>query len=215
MGSALRLIESFVEQGGHHLVATVNPEFVMRAQSDREFASILESAALCLPDGSGVVWAARRHGCSLSSPVTGVDLIPPLAAICADRGWRMYLLGAADGVAADLADRLRKTHTNLVVAAATSAEANEIAAWRPHVLLVAFGAPKQEKWIDAEGRSAGAPVQIGVGGSFDYLTGRVRRAPAWMRKAGLEWLFRLAVQPWRLRRMLVLPAFAFRVLRES
>lgn len=215
MQGALVRIESFVEAGGHHLVATVNPEFVMRARKDPEFARILDSASLCLPDGSGVVWAARRQGCDMSGPVTGVDLIPPLARLCAERGWRMYLLGAADGVAADLAARLREDNPKLSVEASAAAGAEQIADYGPQVLLVAFGAPKQEKWIDTDGRSSRAPVQIGVGGSFDYLTGRVRRAPEWMRKAGLEWLFRLAVQPWRLRRMLVLPVFAFNVLKES
>lgn len=215
MEGALRRIETYVEAGGHHLVATVNPEFVMRARKDPEFARILESAALCLPDGWGVVWAARRNGCNVPGPVTGVDLIPPLARICAQRGWRVFLLGAAEGVAADLAARLRNDNPGLEVGSSTSAGADQIADKHPHVLLVAFGAPKQEKWIDATGRASGAPVQIGVGGSFDYLTGRVRRAPAWMRKAGLEWLFRLAVQPWRVRRMLALPAFALRVLAES
>lgn len=215
MEGALRRIETYVEAGGHHLVATVNPEFVMRARKDPEFARILESAALCLPDGWGVVWAARRNGCNVPGPVTGVDLIPPLARICAQRGWRVFLLGAAEGVAADLAARLRNDNPGLEVGSSTSAGADQIADQHPQVLLVAFGAPKQEKWIDATGRASGAPVQIGVGGSFDYLTGRVRRAPAWMRKAGLEWLFRLAVQPWRVRRMLALPAFALRVLAES
>ena len=215
MEGALRRIETYVEAGGHHLVATVNPEFVMRARKDPEFARILESADLCLPDGWGVVWAARRNGCNVPGPVTGVDLIPPLARICAQRGWRVFLLGAAEGVAADLAARLRNDNPGLEVGSSTSAGADQIADQHPQVLLVAFGAPKQEKWIDATGRASGAPVQIGVGGSFDYLTGRVRRAPAWMRKAGLEWLFRLAVQPWRVRRMLALPAFALRVLAES
>src|SRR5260370_7038976 len=95
MEAALLGIESMVQEGGHHLVATVNPEFVMRARSDPEFARVLESASLCIPDGQGVVWAARRQGCEMSGPVTGVDLIPPLAGLCAKRGWRMFLLGAA------------------------------------------------------------------------------------------------------------------------
>ncbi|TMC92702.1 MAG: WecB/TagA/CpsF family glycosyltransferase [Chloroflexi bacterium] len=223
MESALKRIEALANAGGHHLVATVNPEFVMRARSDREFARVLESADLCLPDGSGVVWAARRQGCSMSGPVTGVDLIPPLAAMCARRGWRMFLLGAQPGVAADLAQQLRTGNPSLAVeahagSADPAADDETVAAvsrQRPHVLLVAFGAPKQEMWIDRAGRRANVPVSIGVGGSFDYLTGRVPRAPQWMRSAGLEWLFRLVRQPWRLRRMAVLPVFAWRVLRES
>jgi len=216
MEGALERITGFVEQGGHHLVATVNPEFVMRARQDAEFARVLESADLCLPDGSGVVWAARRQGCDMRGPVTGVDLIPPLARRCAELGWRLFLLGAAPGVADDLARSLRTANPKLVVDAAADDDAgDQVRNKQPHVLLVAFGAPKQEKWIDRAGRATGVPVQIGVGGSFDYLTGRVPRAPAWMRRVGLEWLFRLARQPWRLRRMAVLPVYAWRVFRES
>jgi N-acetylglucosaminyldiphosphoundecaprenol N-acetyl-beta-D-mannosaminyltransferase len=221
MRTALSRIEALVEAGGHHLVATVNPEFVMRAHSDAEFARVLESADLCLPDGSGVVWAARRQGCAMSGPVTGTDLIPPLAAMCARRGWRLFLLGAGHGVAAELATKLKSEHPALEVAdhagsAEPSADGETIqvvAEHRPHILLVAFGAPKQELWIDRAGRRLEVPVAVGVGGAFDYLTGRVPRAPAWMRSAGLEWLFRLVRQPWRLRRMTVLPIYAARVLR--
>ena len=216
MASALRRIEALVDDGGQHLVATVNPEFVMRARSDPEFARVLESASLCIPDGRGVVWAARRQGCAMTGPVTGVDLIPPLAALCAKRGWRMFLLGAAPGVAEDLATRLRAEHAELQVdAAADDASAELVREKRPHVLLVAFGAPKQEMWIDTAGRAAGVPVAMGVGGAFDYLTGRIPRAPAWMRRAGLEWLFRLGRQPWRLRRMAVLPGYAIGVLLQG
>ena len=223
MPAALRRIEELVDAGGHHLVATVNPEFVMSAHSDVEFARVLESADLCLPDGFGVVWAARRHGCDIEAPVAGADLIAPLAALCARRGWRMFLLGAAEGVSADLAARLRAELTGLDVAhhagsadAATDEETVAlIAAHRPHILLVAFGAPKQEMWIDRAGRRTGAHVAIGVGGSFDYLTERVPRAPLWMRRAGLEWFFRLIRQPWRLKRMAVLPLYAVKVMLES
>ena len=222
MDTALARIESFVDEGGRHLVATVNPEFVMRAADDREFARVLESAALCLADGSGVVWAARRQGCAIAGPVTGVDLIPPLAALCARRGFRLYLLGAAPGVADELARRLQAQNPGLHVAAhfgspdpsADQETLARLAAERPHVLLVAYGAPKQELWIDRMGdQLPGVAVAIGVGGAFDYLTGRVPRAPRWMRRVGMEWLFRLAQQPWRIRRMAVLPAYAVRVLR--
>jgi N-acetylglucosaminyldiphosphoundecaprenol N-acetyl-beta-D-mannosaminyltransferase len=216
MESALARIESMVQEGGHHLVATVNPEFVMRARSDPEFARVLESASLCIPDGQGVVWAARRQGCEMSGPVTGVDLIPPLAGLCATRGWRMFLLGAAPGVADELARRLRAEHPELEVDAAAEDESAELVRRRrPHVLLVAFGAPRQEMWIDQAARAAGVPVAMGVGGSFDYLTGRVPRAPAWMRSAGLEWLYRLGRQPWRLKRMAVLPRYAIGVLTQG
>jgi len=220
MTAALARIEAMVGEGGHHLVATVNPEFVMLAQRDREFGRILNSAALNLPDGSGVVWAARRKGCAMSGPVTVTDLIEPLAALCAGRGWRMFLLGAGPGVAAELAHKLEADHPGLSVGHHTGhaeawADEDALAVIREHhpqIVLVAFGAPKQEMWIERAGRRLDAPVAIGVGGAFDYLTGRVSRAPAWMRRAGLEWTFRLLRQPWRARRMAVLPGFAFHVL---
>jgi N-acetylglucosaminyldiphosphoundecaprenol N-acetyl-beta-D-mannosaminyltransferase len=220
MKAALDRIEQLVEAGGHHVVATVNPEFVMRATGDRDFARVLESADLCLADGTGVVWAARRQGCRMNAPVTGVDLIPLLAAMCERRGFRLFLLGAAPGVAAEFASQLRAEHPRLEVAAHAGSpdpsgddEALKlIRAHRTQVLLVAYGAPKQEMWIDRTRDRSGVAVAMGVGGAFDYLTGRVARAPVWMRRAGLEWMHRLAYQPWRIRRMAVLPVYALKVL---
>jgi N-acetylglucosaminyldiphosphoundecaprenol N-acetyl-beta-D-mannosaminyltransferase len=133
---------------------------------------------------------------------------------------RLFLLGAAPGVADELAAQLRTAHPELAVAAhagspdpSSDDETLElIRAHRTQVLLVAFGAPKQELWIDRLKDRPGASVAIGVGGAFDYLTGRVPRAPLWMRSAGLEWLYRLIRQPWRARRMAVLPVYAIKVL---
>lgn len=223
MATALSRIEGFVDAGGPHLVATVNPEFVMRARREPAFARVLESADLCLPDGTGVVWAARRQGCALQGTVAGVDLVPPLASMCARRGWRLFLLGAAPGVANDLAGRLRQANPTLEVAAHAgdpdpTADAETLKRVHEHgtaVLLVAYGSPKQELWIDRLKQRLGVGVAIGVGGAFDYLTGRVPRAPEWMRKAGLEWSYRLVRQPWRIARMAVLPAYALEVMRSS
>lgn len=220
MDSALAQMERFVDEGGPHLVATVNPEFVMRAQDDTEFARVLASAELCLPDGTGVAWAARRQGCIIREPVAGVDLVPPLAAMCARRGFKLFLLGAGPGVANELATKLHGAYPGLEVAAHPGApdpsrDAETLELIHDHgtqVLLVAYGAPAQELWIDRLRNRLGVAVAIGVGGTFDYLTGRVPRAPAWMRRAGLEWLHRLARQPWRLRRMAVLPIYALKVL---
>lgn len=222
MATALSRIEGFVEAGGPHLVATVNPEFVMRSRRDPAFARVLESADLCLPDGTGVVWAARRQGCDLHGTVAGADLVPLLAAACARRGWRLFLLGAAPGVADELASRLRADNPTLGVAAHSgnpdpTGDAETLRLVHEHrtdVLLVAYGAPKQELWIDRLKQRLGVAVAIGVGGTFDYLTGHVPRAPAWMRNAGLEWLYRLIRQPWRIARMAVLPVYALEVLRS-
>ncbi|MGH7903406.1 MAG: WecB/TagA/CpsF family glycosyltransferase [Candidatus Dormibacteraceae bacterium] len=224
MAVALARIEALVDAQESALVATVNPELVMRACADPGFAAVLESAALCLPDGAGVVWAARRRGCAIRERVTGTDLVPALAALCARRGWPVFLLGAGPGVAELAAARLISSSPGLRVAGVHSGSPSaaddprslgKIVAARPKVLLVAYGAPHQELWIARHRERLGVPVAIGVGGAFDFLSGRVPRAPAWMRQAGLEWAFRLARQPWRARRMAVLPVFALRVLREG
>jgi N-acetylglucosaminyldiphosphoundecaprenol N-acetyl-beta-D-mannosaminyltransferase len=152
--------------------------------------------------------------------VAGVDLVPPLAATCARRGFRLFLLGAGPGVADELASTLRAAHPGLQVAAHSGApdashDAETLRLIHDHgtqVLLVAYGAPAQELWIDRLRNRLGVAAAIGVGGTFDYLTGRVPRAPEWMRRAGLEWLHRLARQPWRVRRMAVLPIYALKVL---
>jgi N-acetylglucosaminyldiphosphoundecaprenol N-acetyl-beta-D-mannosaminyltransferase len=220
---ALEQIEGFAGTGAPHLVATVNPEFVMQAQRDPAFARVLETADLCLPDGTGVVWAARRLGCALPGPVAGVDLVGPIAAMCARRDLRLFLLGAGPGVASELAGKLVAAHPGLAVAAHAggpdpSYDADTLELIERHgadVLLVAYGAPAQELWIDRLRERLHVSVAMGVGGAFDYLTGRVPRAPAWMRRAGLEWLHRLARQPWRIRRMAVLPVYALRVLSSG
>jgi N-acetylglucosaminyldiphosphoundecaprenol N-acetyl-beta-D-mannosaminyltransferase len=213
-------IEGFVGAGTVHQVATVNPEFVMRAQRDREFARVLEAADLCLADGTGVVWAARRQGCAIDRPVAGTDLVEPLAAVCARRGFRLFLLGAQPGVAAELASSLGAAYPTLAVTAHSgSPDASQdeeslklIAEHATDILLVAYGAPAQEMWIDRLRGRLKVSVAMGVGGAFDYVTGRVSRAPSWMRRAGLEWVYRLAHQPWRFRRMTVLPVYALKVL---
>jgi N-acetylglucosaminyldiphosphoundecaprenol N-acetyl-beta-D-mannosaminyltransferase len=217
-------IEELLGAGGHHLVATVNPEFVMLARRDPEFHRLLEGAALCLADGWGVTWAARRQGRSLPARVTGVDLIPALADRAARRGWRLFLLGGAPGIAETVSGLLRRRYPELVIAGSHAGVAGPegdeeslglIAAARPDILLVAYGAPRQELWIARNLARLEAGVGIGVGGAFDYLSGRVPRAPAWMRRVGLEWLYRLLRQPWRARRMAVLPLFALEVLRAQ
>lgn len=223
MAGALDAIERLAEEPGEHLVATVNPEFVMRARADPAFAAVLRTADLCLPDGAGVVWAARRRGARLER-VAGADLVPRVASLCARRGWPIFFLGAGPGVAEAAAATLAEAAPGLRVAGvhagSPAPEDDEVSlglirAGSPRILLVAYGAPRQELWIHRHRGRLGVPVAIGVGGALDFLSGRAARAPRWMRRAGLEWLHRLAREPWRARRMAVLPLFAARVLKEA
>ncbi len=211
-------------RGGCRLVATVNPEFVMHARSNPEFRRVLEGAALCLADGAGVLWAARRQGCDLSRRVAGSDLVPRLAQRAARDGLRLFFLGAQPGVAAEAARRLTLLHPGLVVAGVhpgsprpeDDAEAlREIAGAAPDILLVAYGAPGQELWVARNQERLPVGVALGVGGALDYVAGRVRRAPGWVQRIHLEWLYRLARQPWRIRRMAVLPLYAYQVMRQG
>jgi N-acetylglucosaminyldiphosphoundecaprenol N-acetyl-beta-D-mannosaminyltransferase len=225
MEEALAEIERFVaERRPCRLVVTVNPEFVMLARADAAFHEVLDSAALCLADGAGVLWAARRQGCGLRDRVAGSDLVPRLAEVAGAKRLRLFFLGARPGVAAEAARRLKQANPGLAVVGVhpgsprpeDDAESLRlIAGARPDILLVAYGAPQQELWIARNLENLQAPVAIGVGGAFDFLAGRVRRAPRWMRRAHLEWLYRLARQPWRVRRMAVLPRYAYQVIRHG
>ncbi|HUW12663.1 MAG TPA: WecB/TagA/CpsF family glycosyltransferase [Anaerolineae bacterium] len=219
----LDMISRFVRERVPQQLVTVNPEFIMAAQENREFRRVLNGAALALPDGVGVLWAARVHGCPLPERVSGSDLVPRIAARAAAQGWRIFLLGAAEDVAEQAAARLHEKHPELAVvgtysgspAVAEEAEIVErVRAADPDILLVAYGAPAQDLWIARNLRSLGVPVCMGVGGTFDFIAGIRQRAPRWAQRLGVEWLYRLVQEPWRWRRQLALPRFAATVLAE-
>jgi N-acetylglucosaminyldiphosphoundecaprenol N-acetyl-beta-D-mannosaminyltransferase len=225
MAASLQHIDALVRRrDGCRLVATVNPEFVMRARRDPAFRAALDSASLALADGDYVLWAARRQGHQLRERVAGSDLVPELASLAARRGYRLFLLGGAPGVAEEAARRLVRRNPDLVVAGTHAGsplpedDAESLArigSARPDILLVAYGAPHQELWIARHRERLQVPVAMGVGGALDFLAGRVPRAPLWMREVRLEWLFRLLRQPWRARRMAVLPRYVVEVMRST
>jgi N-acetylglucosaminyldiphosphoundecaprenol N-acetyl-beta-D-mannosaminyltransferase len=217
----LTQIESFIGEGRPHQIVTVNPEFIMAAQSDAEFRHIINDSALALPDGVGVWLASRFLGRPLPERIPGVDLVQKLAALSADRGYRLFFLGAMPGVADKAVEALRACYPGLALAGTyvgsprledEAAIREQVRATRPQVLFVAYGAPAQDHWIARNLERLGVPVCIGVGGSFDFIAGVRPRAPGWIRSLGLEWLHRLVTQPWRWRRMLALPRFAWQVL---
>ena len=221
MEETVTWIDRWVSRGGAHQIATVNPEFVMKARAHEVFRGALRRADLCLPDGIGIVLAARLHGVRLREQVAGSDLVPRLAEASDERGWRVFFLGAAPGVAEKTAEILTQRHPGLQVAGcyagspAPEEEESIVARIRKtdaDVLLVAYGAPKQDLWLSRNLARTGAAVGIGVGGSFDFIAGVSRRAPRWIQRLGLEWLFRLVQEPWRWRRQLALPHFVWLVL---
>lgn len=213
-------ISAYVAKRRPRQVATVNPEFVIAAMQQPDFKAVLNAADLCVPDGVGLKWGARLLGRQLRQRVPGVDLVWRLADVGAERGWRLFLLGGFDGVGRTTAERLVARHPALCIAGAyegsptDDAAVEHVRAARPDILLVAYGAPAQDVWIARHKDELGVPVSMGVGGTFDFIAGRAKRAPAWLQWLGLEWLHRLVHEPWRWRRMLALPRFAILVLRQ-
>lgn len=223
---ALAAIARLVESGEGGGIYTPNVDHVVLADKNEAFAAAYARARLSLADGAPLVWSSRLLGRPLPERVAGSDLVLPLMELAARRGWRVYLLGAAPGVADQAAEVLRR-HCGLEIAG-TSAPVlrlddealvgrigDEVAAARPHLVLAAFGAPKQELLIDRLSARLRPAVLLGVGASLDFLAGTVKRAPPALRRLGLEWAFRLAQEPRRMwRRYLVEdPQFALILAR--
>jgi N-acetylglucosaminyldiphosphoundecaprenol N-acetyl-beta-D-mannosaminyltransferase len=222
---ALAAIEELVGRGGS--VFTPNVDHVVLAEEDPQFRTAYSAASLNLADGMPLIWASRLLGCPLPEKVSGSDLILPLMERAAAKGWRVYLLGAGPGVAEEAARVFRGMGVEIAGVDAPMLRDPQSAAERapicekireaaPDILLVAFGAPKQELFIHAAGHELGPAVALGVGGSLDFIAGAVKRAPRWMSRVGLEWFYRLLREPRRLwRRYLVRdPKFALVVLRQ-
>ena len=205
---------ALLEEDGPHLVATPNPEIVQRANKDRAFAEILAGADLVVPDGVGVIYAAKILGRPLKGRVPGIDLAAALMGRVAGTGKRLFLLGAAPGVAEQAAVNLRAAYPGLVVCGTHDGYFEEdgpvidaIRRAEADIVFVCLGAPKQEKWIAAHGEAAGARLYLGLGGSLDVFAGKAERAPERFQRLGLEWLYRLLKEPSRIGRMAKLPLF--------
>jgi N-acetylglucosaminyldiphosphoundecaprenol N-acetyl-beta-D-mannosaminyltransferase len=220
----LARIEEFIHTGRRtgktHQIATVNADFVVKALADPELRQLLQEVDMATADGMPLVWGARLLGTPFEERVAGADLVPALAEISARKRFSMFFLGAAPGVAARAAEILRAQYPGLNVVGIISpppssllemdpAIVEAIKNAKPDILLVAFGNPKQEKWIGMYGRELGVPVMMGVGGTFDFIAGQTKRAPLWMQQIGLEWLFRLLQEPRRLWKRYVVDLATF------
>jgi N-acetylglucosaminyldiphosphoundecaprenol N-acetyl-beta-D-mannosaminyltransferase len=205
------LVEHALSQQPSAYVVTPNAQHVVMLEDDPQFREVYKHAALVLPDGASLLGAARILGAKLRERITGIDLFQGLCERAAQEGLRVFLLGGRPG-AADLAvKKLRARYPNLIVAGTCRPPdafdgnerllrevANKIREARPHFLFVGLGARMQENWMYQHGRKLGVPVSVGVGGSFDVVSGLLPRAPRWMQNWGLEWLFRVAAEPRRL-----------------
>ncbi len=220
MAEAVDVVRRAMDTRAGVMVATANAEMLMRATHDEELRRILNASALVVPDGAGTVWAARHLGHAMPERVAGYDLAQELLRCAPAEGRRVYFFGSAPGVAEKAKAKAEQLYPGIEIVgvrngffspADNAAIIAEIRAARPDLLLVALGVPKQEKWIAAHLAELDVPVAIGVGGTLDVMAGVMKRAPLWMQKAKLEWLFRGLMQPKRAGRLLALPKFVLKV----
>lgn len=225
LDEAVSQLISHLEMGEHSIAVAVNPEKVLAARENPWLLRFLEGAALRIPDGVGIVWASRRKGGAVHTRVTGIDLFLAVAKKAAEKNWSLYLLGAQPGVAEAAGVALQEKFSGLRVAGSHDGYfsldagrdvADAVRLSGAEVLFVAMGSPRQEHWLFEYFDATGTTLAMGVGGGFDVVSGRVRRAPALIRSLGLEWLFRFLLQPKaRYKRVVKLFRFAWEVLRES
>jgi N-acetylglucosaminyldiphosphoundecaprenol N-acetyl-beta-D-mannosaminyltransferase len=214
---ALEHIEALVRAKRGGTVFTPNIDHVVLAESDARLRAAYADVSLSLVDGTPLLWASRLLGTTLPEKISGSDLVLPLLRLAADKGFRVYFLGGAEGVAAKAAGILQRDMPGIQIAGwssprvALNGDANsyravidDVRAHTPDLLLVALGCPKQEHFMLAARPELGAVVSVGVGASLDFVAGTVKRAPRWMSRTGLEWAFRLGQEPKRLwRRYLI------------
>lgn len=216
-GRAMELIAA----GGTHYVVTPNPELVQMARHSEDYRATLNGADLVLPDGVGVVYAAKILDRPLKGRAPGIDFASALCQRLSRTGGRLFLLGARPGIAELAAAELERAHPGLTVCGTHDGYFQEdgpvVAAIRESgadVVFVCLGAPKQENWMKANGAACGAKLLVGLGGSLDVFAGQVKRAPEGFQKLGLEWLYRLLKEPARIGRMAKLPLFLVSAVGE-
>ncbi len=235
------IIKRLKEGSEKFYIVTPNPEIMMHALSDRSYQKVLNGAQVSIPDGIGVLMASRLLKKGVEERISGIDMMLSLVEQCAKEGLTVGFFGGGSGVADKTADCLMKKFPGLVVnyvgeswneEGFTTAQKYHVLSSKYHakeqiqntkykihntkidILFVALGFPRQEEWIAENLESIPVTCAMGVGGSFDFISGKVIRAPRFLRKAGFEWLFRLIMEPWRLKRQLSLPIFGYYVIRE-
>ena len=224
MIQAVARVENLIAEKKSSLVATANAEMILNATHDTELKKILNAANLVVPDGAGTVWAARHLGKQMPERVAGFDLVQELMKISPARGIKFFLFGAAPGIADKAKLKAEALYPGIKIVGTRNGYfkpedepeiISQIKNSRADILLAALGVPKQEKWLFKYKDELKVPVSIGVGGTFDVMAGEVKRAPLWMQKARLEWLFRAMLQPSRAGRLLALPKFVWKVHKQK
>jgi N-acetylglucosaminyldiphosphoundecaprenol N-acetyl-beta-D-mannosaminyltransferase len=224
MADTVKFLTEAVHSRKPHQVITANPIMVMSALNSADYMAMMKRAELIVPDGTGVVWAASYVGNPVAERVPGIELIHKLFAVGEQQGWKVYLLGTAPDVIREAGLRIAKQYPKLDIVGVRdgffgpdqdAGVVEDIRQAAPDLLLVGRSVEGQEPWIDRYKQLLEVPVVIGVGGSFDVISGKAKRAPVLFQKLRLEWFYRLLKEPKRYKRMLALPKFAVKVIREK
>ena len=224
MQNTVRYLTEAIERREANHVITANPIMVMAAVNDPQMLQIMQRADLVVPDGAGIVWAANYVNRPLPERVTGFDLLHHLMKLGDEREWRVFLLGTSQEIITEAARRLALQYPNVQIVGVRNGffgedEDHEVVSQiqeaAPDILFVARSAATQEPWIAKYRNELNVPVMMGVGGSFDVISGKLKRAPRLFQKMRLEWFYRLMKEPWRFKRMLALPEFMWKVIREK
>jgi N-acetylglucosaminyldiphosphoundecaprenol N-acetyl-beta-D-mannosaminyltransferase len=209
------IVTGLGQQGKKYYIVTPNPELLVIANSNSKYKEILNGAKLALPDGIGVMIGAQLTGRPLKQRIHGVDLMENLCREVSNQPITVGFLGAGPNVAELTVECLIQKYPGLKVGMVAQEWSESLKEQKVDILFVAFGSPKQEIWIADNLDILPAKVVLGVGGAFDFLSGKVTRAPLILRKLGLEWLFRLVIQPWRIKRQLSLIKFVYLIFKEK
>ncbi len=225
MAEAVELIAEHIGRNQKDKIFFVNPDCFNKTFSDKEYFELLQKADYIFPDGIGVHLACKMIDNPLKENINGTDMLPFLCQIALQRGFSFYLLGGKPGIAAMMKAKLEKDYPGIRITGEqhgyfdrfkdSAALLSRINEQSPDILLVAFGAPVQEKWIEDNFNNLNCRIVMGVGGLFDFYSGNIKRAPTWMREIGMEWFFRFLMEPKRMfkRYFIGNPVFIFRVLR--
>ena len=211
MQETLQAIDRLIQEDRSTYVVTPNVDHIVQLETSKELQAVYENASLILTDGKPLLWIAKWYGTPIKEKISGSDLFPLLCDMAAKKGYKMFFLGAAEGVAAKAAENLSNKFKGLQVVGTYSPpfgfeknqdEIDKIKAMikeaAPHILIVGLGCPKQEKFMYHHCKELGVPISFGLGASFDFEAGNIKRAPRWMSNHGLEWLFRITQDPKRM-----------------
>lgn len=211
MQETLQAINQLIQENKSAYVVTPNVDHIVQLETNRELQEVYKNAALILTDGKPLLWIANWYGTPIKEKISGSDLFPLLCNMAAAKGYKMFFLGAAEGVAKRAAENLTMKYKGLQVVGTYSPPfgfennknemdkiENMIKASKPDILIVGLGCPKQEKFMYHHCKELGVPISLGLGASFDFEAGNIKRAPRWMANHGLEWLFRITQDPRRM-----------------